>query len=34
MRFGYYNSNQGTLGFVGAAGGLAVDNWKVSVWRR
>jgi hypothetical protein len=34
IRFGYFNDNQGTAGFAGAAGGLGVDNWKVSVWRR
>jgi len=34
IRFGYANSNEGLAGFAGASGGLGVDNWKVTVWRR
>ncbi len=34
IRLGFANSNQGTAGFAGAAGGFGIDNWRVTVWRR
>jgi hypothetical protein len=34
LRFGFANFNEALAGIAGASGGLGVDNWRVTVWRR